>query len=249
MATSYGVVGYPAGASNNSVLVTGSSSAWANDFLFVGEGGTSNSVTVANGGQVQKFRPIIGVVASASNNWATVTGTNSLWNTGGDMLVGDAAGQNRLFVNNGGKVTSGANIILGNQSTSSGNLLSVAAAPSPPPTRSAQARLDVRRGNVDFAGGLITADRLLATNAQSSFTFNGGIAHHAQRDDQQRPTSFSARRPAPVQRAKASPIARPSTFRRLRGDALSIHDLGCQCRGDGKQRDCDDQQLLPRVFR
>lgn len=173
--TGYGVVGYPVAATNNSVLVTGSGSVFTNDVFFVGEGGSSNSVTVADGGRVQTaFISAIGVVASASNNWVAVTGTNSLWNTGGDVSVGDAAGQNRLFVNNGGRVTSGANIILGNQSTSSGNLLSVAAGTVTATNAFGTGTLDVRRGSVEFKGGLITADRLLATNAQSSFTFNGG---------------------------------------------------------------------------
>ena len=173
--TGYGVVGYPVAATNNSVLVTGSGSVWTNDVFFVGEGAMSNSVTVANGGRVQTtFFSTLGVVASASNNWVSVTGTNSLWNSGGDVSVGDAGGQNRLFVNNGGKVTSGANIILGNQSTSSGNLLSVATGTVTATNAFGTGSLDVRRGSVDFKGGLITADRLLATNAQSSFIFNGG---------------------------------------------------------------------------
>lgn len=173
--TGFGVVGFPVAASNNSVLVTDSGSAWTNGVFYVGEGAMSNSVTVANGGRVQTSAiSTIGVVASASNNWVSVTGTNSLWNTGGDVLVGDAAGQNRLFINQGGKVTSGANIILGNQSTSSGNLLSVAAGTATATNVFGTGSLDVRRGSVEFKGGLIAADHLLATNAQSSFTFNGG---------------------------------------------------------------------------
>ncbi len=173
--TGYGVVGYPMGASNNSVLVTGSGSAWTNSVLYVGEGAMDNSVIVADGGQVQtSFASTIGVVAGASNNWVTVTGPDSLWSTAYDVLVGDADGQNRLFVNNGGTVTSGANLILGNQSTSGGNHLSVAGGTATVTNVSGTGTLDVRRGTVEFNDGLIAADQLLLTNAQGSFTFNGG---------------------------------------------------------------------------
>jgi len=169
----YGVVGYPVGASNNSVLVTGSGSAWTNGVLFIGEGGTSNSVTVANGGQVQSFTSIIGVVASASNNWATVTGTNSFWTTAGTLNVGGAGSGSRLQVSSNGTVTASA-MTLGDQLTSSNNVLSIAAGNVMVTNASGTGVLDVRSGKVEFTAGTLIADELLLFNDTATFTFNSG---------------------------------------------------------------------------
>ncbi|MEK7780187.1 MAG: hypothetical protein AAB370_01640, partial [Verrucomicrobiota bacterium] len=171
--TSYGVVGYPVAATNNSVLVTGSGSAWTNDVLFIGEGGTSNSVTVANGGQVQSFSSIIGVGADANNNWATVTGTNSLWTTAGTLNIGGAGSGSRLQVSSNGTVIA-ATMTLGDQVTSSNNILSIAAGNVMVTNASGTGVLDVRSGKVEFTAGNLTADELLQTNAGGSFTFNSG---------------------------------------------------------------------------
>jgi T5SS/PEP-CTERM-associated repeat protein len=171
--TGYGVVGYPVGASNNSVLVTDSGSAWTNDFLFIGEGGASNSVTVANGGQVQSFGSIIGVVASASNNWVSVTGTNSLWTTASTLNIGGAGEGSRLQVSSNGTVIA-ATMTLGDQVTSSNNVLSIAAGNVMVTNASGTGVLDVRSGKVEFTAGNLIADELLVTNETSQFIFNSG---------------------------------------------------------------------------
>ncbi|MBC8095424.1 MAG: hypothetical protein H7Y43_06405, partial [Akkermansiaceae bacterium] len=104
----------------------------------------------------------------------TVTGPGSTWSTLNDLFVGDADGNNRLFVNNGGTVTSGSSLVLGDDATSQGNLLSVANSTVAVTNASGTGTLDVRNGKVDFNGGVITADRLLMTNETGSFTFNNG---------------------------------------------------------------------------
>jgi T5SS/PEP-CTERM-associated repeat protein len=171
----YGVIGYLAGASNNSVLVTDAGSAWTNNVLYLGENGSGNSLTIANAGRVVANDSTIGLVAGASNNSAVVTGTNSLWSTAGTLLVGDAGGGSRLWVNRGGAVAS-TGLVLGNQSTSGGNLLSLAGANSALTVTNGggTGTLDVRRGVVELNGGTLTADRLLLTNGAGSFSFNDG---------------------------------------------------------------------------
>ena len=53
----FGVIGFPAGASNNTVLVTNSGSAWTNNVLYVGENGSANSLTVAAAESRQRTAP------------------------------------------------------------------------------------------------------------------------------------------------------------------------------------------------
>lgn len=169
----FGVIGFPAAAGDNSVFVTGSGSSWSNNVLYVGEGGSRNSLTAADGAIVTANSSTIGVVAGANDNWVTVTGTNSLWNTVGNLLVGDAGGGSRLIVQRGGTVK-GSGLILGDDATSTGNLLSVATATVAVTNVGGTGVLDVRRGNMEFNGGNILADRLLMTNGAGSFTFNDG---------------------------------------------------------------------------
>lgn len=174
VSTGFGVIGFPAAASNNTVLVTDSGSVWSNSsVIYVGEGGSSNSLTIANAGRVVAGSSAIGVVASASNNLVLVTGTNSLWSTVNTINVGDAGGGSQLRVSSAGTVTA-TGLVLGNQASSSGNRLNVGGGNVRDTNAAGNAALDVRRGSVQFNGGNITADNLLLTNAQGSFTFNDG---------------------------------------------------------------------------
>ena len=76
------VVGFGAGSSNNSVLVTGSGSLWTNSgVLYVGVAGSSNSLTIADGGTVAAS----GITIAASN---TSSGTLNF----GRFGTNDAAG-------------------------------------------------------------------------------------------------------------------------------------------------------------
>jgi T5SS/PEP-CTERM-associated repeat protein len=211
--TGYGVVGYPVGASNNSVLVAGSGSAWTNDFLFIGEGGTSNSVTVANGGQVQSFGSIIGVVASASNNWVSVTGTNSLWTTASTLNIGGAGEGSRLQVSSNGTVIA-ATMTLGDQVTSSNNVLSIAAGNVMVTNASGTGVLDVRWGKVEFTGGNLIADELLVTMISSANSSSIAARSSPARPRCSVDSSWIVAPPA--RRARRLPIPSASPFPRYR---------------------------------
>jgi len=105
-----GVIGYNSDSSNNSVLVTGSNSLWNNSGdLIIGYDGYSNSLTISKGATVENgsssYGGVIGLNSDSSNNSVLVTGTNSLWNNSGDLIVGLDGSGNSLVISNGGKVS------------------------------------------------------------------------------------------------------------------------------------------------
>jgi T5SS/PEP-CTERM-associated repeat protein len=97
-----GYIGYATGANSNIALVTGSGSAWSNDFsFFVGYSGGGNSLVISNGGAVANAAGYIGF--NSSNNSVLVTGTGSVWGNRGDLYLGNGT-ENSLVIRNGGHV-------------------------------------------------------------------------------------------------------------------------------------------------
>jgi len=121
----YGYIGNSNSASNNTALVTGSNSLWTNsgDFV-VGMSGSSNSITITNGGKVVNGQSgkggVIGLNASASNNSVIISGSNSLWKSSSSLTVGNGGSGNLLVISNGGVVNDQFGYI-GNSSTGSNN--------------------------------------------------------------------------------------------------------------------------------
>ena len=116
------------GANNNAVLVTGSNSTWiVTGQLFVGEGGTNASVTVANGGRFST--PITNTInyigSPSSHNRVLVTGSGSLWTNGSLLFIGSSGFDNSLTVTNGGTMISSRAVILGGSSGDYNNSLVV----------------------------------------------------------------------------------------------------------------------------
>jgi T5SS/PEP-CTERM-associated repeat protein len=103
-----GWIGYTNSASNNSVLVTGSSSLWTNSGdLYVGNLGSSNTLVISNGAIVASSNGLIGYGSSSSGNSVVVTGNGSLWtntDTNSQFYVGVYGGNNRLTISDGGVV-------------------------------------------------------------------------------------------------------------------------------------------------
>ena len=100
-------IGYHPGASNNSVVVTGTNSGWyINNQLIVGRSEANNSLTIANGGTVQSYGASIGYYTRASNNTVLVTGLGSQWNNYATLYVGNSGSSNKLTINKGGYVYS-----------------------------------------------------------------------------------------------------------------------------------------------
>ena len=106
-------------SSNNSVLVTGTNSLWTNSAkLYVGYAGSSNSMTISNGGTVVSAIGYIGSNNLSSNNSVTVTGNNSLWMNSSNLIIGNLSSGNRLTISNGGSVADSFGY-LGNDDSSS----------------------------------------------------------------------------------------------------------------------------------
>jgi T5SS/PEP-CTERM-associated repeat protein len=111
-------------ASNNSVTVTGAGSVWSNNNyssgrVYVGGasymgGGEGNSLIVTNGGQVVNAG--YGFFYS-SYNFATVTGTGSVWRNNRGLFV--AYDGNRLTIADGGQVVNGDSYLGYNGSSNS----------------------------------------------------------------------------------------------------------------------------------
>jgi len=138
LSSAYASIGNSTTASNNSVLVDGSNSTWVNlkvtatntnpGYLYVGYGGSGNSLVISNGGVVSNSSGYIGSSSQSANNTVVVTGTNS-YMSNSFLAVGMSGSSNSLVVNNGGLVTVGSAYI-GDLSNSSGNSVSVSGAGS-----------------------------------------------------------------------------------------------------------------------
>ncbi|HPA19385.1 MAG TPA: hypothetical protein PLU30_16685 [Verrucomicrobiae bacterium] len=116
-----GYVGYnAASASNNTVLVTGTGSVWSNrSDLTVGNAGSGNSLTVADGAVVHDNNGYVGYQTSTTNNAVWVTGGGSLWSNRSDLYVGNYGSGNSLTVSNGGIVHDNNGFVGYNTSSSS----------------------------------------------------------------------------------------------------------------------------------
>ena len=131
VANAAGVVGSSSIGNGNEVVVTGTNSFWTNALdLTIGNSGSSNSMTVSNGGMVASGIGYIGNTNTASNNSVLVTGTNSSWSTAvgnntWTVLVGDYGSGNTLEVVDGGQV-SAPWFYIGNLVGSSNNSVLVA---------------------------------------------------------------------------------------------------------------------------
>jgi T5SS/PEP-CTERM-associated repeat protein len=101
-----GLIGYGSGASNNSVTVSGTNSAWSNaGALSVGGEGSGNALSVTHGGRV--VNGSLGTVGSGSDafgNTVAVAGTNSTWINSAWLYVGGEGSSNSLSIADGGRV-------------------------------------------------------------------------------------------------------------------------------------------------
>ena len=117
-------------ADAGTVTVTGAGSVLTNNFssqFNVGNSGSGGQLVVSNGGTVRTLGAAIGRNSTASNNKATVTGSNSLWINYYNLYVGSSGSGNSLVISNGGTVsdegTAGQFFIGANGSSSNNSVL------------------------------------------------------------------------------------------------------------------------------
>ena len=106
-----GVIGLNATAKSNEVHLLSSTARWLmGGNLFVGSNGAFNRLTISNGATVRDGGSFMGfATASASNNLAVVTGSNSFWDPG-VLYIGLNGAGNQVVVSNGGAVSSSQTI-------------------------------------------------------------------------------------------------------------------------------------------
>jgi len=130
-----GHIGYDAGSSFNSVVISGGgpsviASCWySSGDITAGYSGSGNSITISNGGRVEDFNGAIGWDTNSSNNMVVVTGfdlhnTASLWNNRGNLLIGNAGSYNTLMVSDAGQVANNQ-CAIGSNANSSNNMVVV----------------------------------------------------------------------------------------------------------------------------
>jgi len=176
---SYGDIGYF--SSNNTVLVTGSGSAWTDSSsiqIGIWSNCSGNRLIISNGGTVTSAGGIIGAgnmmtdppyappPSGDGNNSVLVTGTNSLWTSSGNLVVGRYSDGNSLTISDGGSVVCGTNLIINQyypntDGNYAGSLVLVQSG-----------RLSVTNGQINFGagrgflqvdGGTVEVKELLAT--------------------------------------------------------------------------------------
>ena len=171
-----GAIGYNAGSTANSILVTGAGSVWYNNpnpkvgNLWVGFNGSGNTLTIANGGAVYSENAFVG--ANSDNNAVAVSGAGSHWVNNFDLYIGQTGATNQLTVSDNGSVIA-SNVYVGFGYTNSGNRISIAGG-----TLQSTATLDVRGGTLTLNSGTLNVGSLVASNgANSVIQFNGGAVN------------------------------------------------------------------------
>ena len=98
-------VGNAANDSNNFLTITNENTLLTNSqSLYVGNLGSSNTMTIANGAMVADRSGFIGYDSASSNNSVQVTGSNSVWRNSADLYVGYGGSSNSLIITSGAKV-------------------------------------------------------------------------------------------------------------------------------------------------
>ena len=160
----------------NEVIVRDPGSLWDLPLgtLSVGVYDGGHLMTVRDGGVARSASGELGRFTFGSNALVTVTGAGSLWQLTGALSVGASGSGHRLVIDSGGEVATAGGVFVGAQPASIRNQVTVNGGVLRATNASANAVLDVRRGTNVFNAGLIEVDRLLLTNAQGFFQFNGG---------------------------------------------------------------------------
>jgi len=158
----------------NQVVISGADSAWnSSQDLTLGGAALDGSLVVSNGAVAHSGDVIIGETGIAENNQAIVTGSGSVWHNS-SVVVGKSGPSSQVRLQEAGSAIVTRNVIVGQETGSSNNLLHVDGG-----TMNVATNLEVRRGTLRMDRGFINAGTLLATNATLDggglIQFNGGI--------------------------------------------------------------------------
>lgn len=112
-------IGSDSNSYHNAVTLSGSNTLWNNSGdLYVGTNSYGNSLAIQDGATtLTAGAAFVGTGSFASNNTVSVSGTNSLWQVGGDLNLGGSGSSNVLSVADSSLVTVGGNLLVQNEST------------------------------------------------------------------------------------------------------------------------------------
>ena len=154
-----GLIGYNAGASNNSITVTGAGSTLSSPMgVTVGLNGSGSSLVISNGGAASSNIGQIGYAAASSNNSVLVMGIGSAWNnlsSSNGIQVG-VSGQGTLTVADEAEVrlnSASSGLTLGQNAGSSGTL-------------------NIGRYGAQDAAGTVSTPRIVFGNGAGTINFN-----------------------------------------------------------------------------
>ncbi len=170
-------IGFQTGSSNNTMLVSGTNSLFANRGafaqLYVGLNGSFNRMSVRDGGRVEADTTTLGVSVTSTNNVAVVADPGSTLLCSRDMNVGSSGSFNQLIVTNAGTVLA-TGMTLGAASTSANNRSVIEGGSLIVTNAAGNAVFDVRRGTNELKAGFIEVDRLRVTNTLGEFELTDG---------------------------------------------------------------------------
>lgn len=166
LANSDSYIGQGFGADSNTVVLAGGGSGWNNlASFFLGDQGSGNVMIASNGATVLSSNAFIGAGTSGgANNLALLMGIGTLWSNRNDFTVGNFNDGNRLEINNDATVVVGGNLVIGANSSSESNRVSVTGGTLCVTNGLGTGTLDVRRGTNVINGGFVEVDQLLVTN-------------------------------------------------------------------------------------
>jgi T5SS/PEP-CTERM-associated repeat protein len=143
--------------------------------IYIGLSGSSNSVTISNGGSLFDITGYLGYNASATGNSVTVTGPGSVWSNSTFVTVGRNSPGSSLTISDGGTVIA-SNMYMGAYATATGSVVSVSGGNLYLTNITRDAQLDVRWATFSLNSGTVLVNRLYVTNnANSVVNFSAGL--------------------------------------------------------------------------
>jgi len=161
---------YP-GSSNNRVLVADTGSVWSNGgSLFIGLGGSGNSLVISNGAQAIDGFGCVGANLNSRDNSVHVA-DDGVWRN--DMLrVGDQGSSNSLIVTGGSVIAT--NLTIGFASPTCDNVVQLDGGSIVVTNANTAAVFEVRNGKLILNGGVLQVDQFVMTNVCAQFVRMGG---------------------------------------------------------------------------
>ena len=168
----YGTVGYDTNSVYNQALIAGVGSVWSNNTVtFVGDFGSSNSLTIRDGGLVSDYWGLVGEEDSGNDNTVRVE-SGGVWRND-QLAIGDWGSHNAMYVD-GGSVFVSTYMCVGYDPVYANNLVEMTDGQMIVTNQTHDAVLEVYGGGLLFAGGTLWADTIIVTNRDAQFMYIGG---------------------------------------------------------------------------